>query len=523
MVLSILEVLHLYRIRENYVQKLLGNLEDFEIQELLQKKPTITNTEVEVDKYLIVTWSAPEASSSNRSIKYRLECRKQSMTGSTKIFQQGDIVETRHTITGLEYDTEYEVKLFAVNEQGDSEPDVRTFKTKSGKPEKPTITNTETEVDEDFIITWSEAEAKSSNCSVKYRLEWRKQPMTGSTVMVQRENIVETHLKITGLEYDTEYEVKLFAVNEQGDSEPDVRTFKTKSGLPEKPVITNTEVEVDKDLIVTWSEAESNSSNCSIKYRLECRKQFMTGSTKVFQQGDIVETRHTITGLEYDTEYEVKLFAVNEQGDSEPDVRTFKTKSGLPEKPAITNTEVEVDKDLIVTWSAPEASSSNRSIKYRLECRKQFMTGSTKIFQQGDIVETRHTITGLEYDTEYEVKLFAVNEQGDSEPDVRTFKTKSGKPEKPTITNTETEVDEDFIITWSEAEAKSSNCSVKYRLEWRKQPMTGSTVMVQRENIVETHLKITGLEYDTEYEVKLFAVNEQGDSEPDVRTFKTKS
>ena len=38
MVLSILEVLHLYRIRENYVQKLLGNLEAFEVQELLQSK-----------------------------------------------------------------------------------------------------------------------------------------------------------------------------------------------------------------------------------------------------------------------------------------------------------------------------------------------------------------------------------------------------------------------------------------------------------------------------------------------------
>ena len=55
----------------------------------------------------------------------------------------------------------------------------------------------------------------------------------------------------------------------------------------------------------------------------------MTGSTKIFQQGDIVETRHTITGLEYDTEYEMKLFVVSEQGDSEPDVRTFKTKRGM--------------------------------------------------------------------------------------------------------------------------------------------------------------------------------------------------
>ena len=55
--------------------------------------------------------------------------------------------------------------------------------------------------------------------------------MTGSTEMVQRGNIEGANFMITGLEYDTEYEVKLFAVNEQGDSEPDVRTFKTKSGM----------------------------------------------------------------------------------------------------------------------------------------------------------------------------------------------------------------------------------------------------------------------------------------------------
>ena len=55
--------------------------------------------------------------------------------------------------------------------------------------------------------------------------------MTGSTEMVQRGNIEVTQFMVTGLEYDAEYEVKLFAVNEQGDSEPDVRTFKTKSGM----------------------------------------------------------------------------------------------------------------------------------------------------------------------------------------------------------------------------------------------------------------------------------------------------
>ena len=55
----------------------------------------------------------------------------------------------------------------------------------------------------------------------------------------------------------------------------------------------------------------------------------MTASTEIFHHGNIVETRYTITSLEYDAEYEVKLFAVNKQGDSEPDVRTFRTKSGM--------------------------------------------------------------------------------------------------------------------------------------------------------------------------------------------------
>ena len=55
----------------------------------------------------------------------------------------------------------------------------------------------------------------------------------------------------------------------------------------------------------------------------------MTASTEIFHHENIVETRYTITGLECDAQYEVKLFAVNKQGDSEPDVRTFKTKSGM--------------------------------------------------------------------------------------------------------------------------------------------------------------------------------------------------
>lgn len=97
-------------------------------------------------------------------------------------------------------------------------------------PGKPTITNKESEVDvEQFIVTWTAPLDNGGDNNTKYRLEWRKIPITSDTEVGKEENIGETRFKITGLDYSSEYEVKLFAVNRQGDSVPDVRTFKTKA------------------------------------------------------------------------------------------------------------------------------------------------------------------------------------------------------------------------------------------------------------------------------------------------------
>jgi len=97
-------------------------------------------------------------------------------------------------------------------------------------PGKPQITNTEFEVDvEDFVVTWSAPNYDGGDSNLKYRLEWRKKPITADTEKGIEENIAETQFKITGLEYNGEYEVKLFSVNRQGDSEADIKTFTTKA------------------------------------------------------------------------------------------------------------------------------------------------------------------------------------------------------------------------------------------------------------------------------------------------------
>lgn len=99
-------------------------------------------------------------------------------------------------------------------------------------PEKPKITtDCQHEVNVTFIINWSAPQSNSSN-DIKYRLEWKKISTAGSIEpRVSLEDIVETHFNIAELDYNSEFEVKLFAVNIHGESEPDIRTFKTKIGM----------------------------------------------------------------------------------------------------------------------------------------------------------------------------------------------------------------------------------------------------------------------------------------------------
>ena len=82
---------------------------------------------------------------------------------------------------------------------------------------------------EDFVVTWSAPLYSGGDDNLKYRLEWRMKPITDDTEVGIEENIAETQFQIAGLEYNSEYEVKLFSVNRQGPSDPDIKTFKTNA------------------------------------------------------------------------------------------------------------------------------------------------------------------------------------------------------------------------------------------------------------------------------------------------------
>lgn len=96
-------------------------------------------------------------------------------------------------------------------------------------PGKPQITNTDTTIDSEFTLTWSRPSYDGGDDIIKYKVEWRKKPISDATTADEKENIGETQLRVEGLEGGEEYEFKVFAKNRaEGISEPDIKSFKVK-------------------------------------------------------------------------------------------------------------------------------------------------------------------------------------------------------------------------------------------------------------------------------------------------------
>ena len=104
-------------------------------------------------------------------------------------------------------------------------------------PGRPTITNTELEVETSFTLTWQAPSDDGGDSNLKYKVEWRKKPITEDTVEMKEDNIGDLSLTIKGLEGSAEYEFKVFTRNSEGYGEPDTRSFKVKQA-PSKLNIT---------------------------------------------------------------------------------------------------------------------------------------------------------------------------------------------------------------------------------------------------------------------------------------------
>uniref|UniRef100_A0A671NM34 Neural cell adhesion molecule 1-like n=1 Tax=Sinocyclocheilus anshuiensis TaxID=1608454 RepID=A0A671NM34_9TELE len=186
-------------------------------------------------------------------------------------------------------------------------------------------------------VLFEEPESTGGVPVLKYRAEWRA---VGRGKWVQRVYEVQDGLSsvtVTGLKPETDYEVKMSAINGKGEGDGSQSlVFKTEHVRePSSPILEGTLQPKGNSLKVKWTKQDDGGS--PITHYLVKYKAREDSDWKPEIRLPNVSEYVMLIGLEWDTEYDVFVVAENQQGKSKPGTLTFRTSS----EPAATTDSME--------------------------------------------------------------------------------------------------------------------------------------------------------------------------------------
>lgn len=250
-------------------------------------------------------------------------------------------------LTKLQPDSLYEVEMAAKNCAGLGHPAMMTFRTGRGRrspgvpndppktpavpspslsppeaPDKPTVsTATETSA----YVTWIPRGNRGFPIQ-SFRVEYKKVKRPGEDWVTAVENIPPSRLsvEITGLEKGTSYKFRVVAVNVIGSSPPSApsKAYTVVGGRThERPVdgpyITYNEAINETAIILKWTYTPVNNTPI---YGFYIYYRPTDSDNDSDYKKDVVEGDkywHSITNLQPETAYDIKMQSFNEKGESE--------------------------------------------------------------------------------------------------------------------------------------------------------------------------------------------------------------
>ncbi|XP_061575562.1 neural cell adhesion molecule 1b isoform X13 [Cololabis saira] len=189
----------------------------------------------------LIQFEQPESTGGVPVLKYKAELRMQSRGSWVhEVYEAQDGSMNEVTITGLKPETSYEVKLSAINGKGEGERSRgEFFKTEpvhntldffsegAGNPNPPKLEGALQPKGNSLKLSWIKQDDGGSailHFLVRYRpmqsSEWKPEIRLPSG---------SEHVVLSGLDWDTEYNVYVVAENEKGKSQPATMSFRTSS------------------------------------------------------------------------------------------------------------------------------------------------------------------------------------------------------------------------------------------------------------------------------------------------------
>ena len=299
------------------------------------------------------------------------------------------------TITGLANNVNYNIRLIATNEAGDSIPSAPAAKPVMFvflPPAAPVVTTIIGGNQSGFINFTAPKTNGAPISGYKYSVD-------GGATKIDLSGVISP-LMVSGLTNDTTYNLLLYADSEAGLSLPSaVKSFKPIYSAPEKPVI-GTIINLNGGASVSFTPGLENGSPITeYLYSLDGgATKISTGSTSL---------TFSISGLTNDLAYNLLMYAVNAVGTSLASApKPFMPVYKVPAAPTIGTITTTATTASVAFTPGLANGAPITSYKYSIDAGASWVDVSSLA---GPIV-----ISGLTTKVSYNVILRAVNEVGES-------------------------------------------------------------------------------------------------------------
>lgn len=443
------------------------------------------------------------------------------------------VTTDRIKIESIDYHTDFSIvsvtrkdtgkyKLMAMNENGTDEETVELCVL--GKPSKPRGPLDVTDVHaKGCKLKWKKPEDDGGVPIKEYEVE-KMDTATGKWVRVGRLPANsgpgagnEPEFEVTGLTPGTEYKFRVTAVNDEGDSEPLVTELsvvaKNPYDEPDKPGTPEIADYDNESVTLKWEKPKSDGGAPITKYIIQKKDKFKPDWENAGEvPGD--ETTGKVEGLKEKGEYQFRIIAVNKAGPGAP---SDPSKSQICRhralKPRIDRTNL---KTIIVRAGKP--------VKFDVDIRGEPAPTVTWSLKGAEVKsEGNVEIVNIDYNTKFSIvdslrkntglyKIRAVNPSGEDEAEVEiTILSAPGKPGGPLKVTDVTKGS--AKVKWQKPEDDGGKPITAYQVE-KLDLATGRWVPIGKVPGDDLEMDVKGLQEGHEYQFRVKAINEEGESEP---------
>ncbi len=481
--------------------------------------PTVTGTTV---SSISISWEAP-ANTGPAITGYTVQFRKQGETEYDTVDHSG--TTRTATITELEVNTTYLVRVRATNDEGDSEwSDPRQTETEDHPP--PVFTTTDTTTNLMMAENTAAGTAIGDPVSATgHEGAMLTYSLTGADAAQFQVVGTTGQIQAGAGPYDfesdkTSYSLNVKVADQDGRSaeHPVTITLLDVDEPPDKPAAPTVTATTVSSITITWQEPGNTGRPAITGYGVQYRKQGDTGYTDAGHSG--TGRTATITELVVNTTYEFQVRATNAEGTSDwSEPSSGKTADHPP--PAFDTTDETTQltmaentaKDTNIGDPISATGHSGAVLTYSLtgaDAGHFQVVGTTGQIQAGagpyDFESDK---------TSYSLNVKVADQDGRSaeHPVTITLLDVDEPPDKPAAPQITATTVSSITISWQEPNISGRPDISGYGVQYRQQDGTDADYTNANHSGTTRTATISGLEANTTYLVRVRATNDEGTSD----------